>query len=503
MNYFVNQYIMSQNSSVEHAEFARVKLFKQFDQPAKIVTRDFDPLLHATIKKFGIDDDQVVNMFDFFAKTTDYQGDPVSFDDLRISEDYQFTTGNNSRTFSDGGRLVGEVTFAPATVAKVQRVEYYDAAGNLSLREQYDIRGYKSEEEYFGQDGQIHYQALYRPDQTKYLERFYVQSTENTPINSLNRLIGYQGRDRFFDSIDDLFAFFLDELNTATPGRQKNTFIADRPAMANSQVMGMQTKARKLLWLPINHIDDGVDPVNGMISGVYSQPLSGPGLKQIDGIVVMTAIQKHDLEKRLNTKTPIYQVSGGIAPDVAKVPMNNRVNHQIIHVGRLGWDKQIDQVLQVFKQIHSQVSDATLKLYGYGDGADVEKFKQQVTDLKLDEPGLVSFEGYRPDIDNVYDQAQLYLDCARIDGQPLADVEALGHGVPVLAYDYNYGPRELIEDGKNGKLIKLNDVATMASEAVKLLKGKKKLQDASDQAYELSARSSAEAVWKQWQNARV
>lgn len=495
--YFINQYLLSQNSSVEHAEIARVKLFTDHQSPAKIVTRDFDPVLHLTIAKFGLSDQQIVNMFDFFAGTTAYQGDPLGFDDWNNNPNYQVSTGNNVRTFTDGDILVGEVHFAPGLVAKVQHVDYFDAAGNLTLRSQYDVRGFKTADEFFGQDGQMHYQALYRPDHSKYMERYYVKSTENTPINSLNRLIGYRGRDWLFDSIDDLFIFFLDELNKSDG--EKNTFIADRPAMANAPVMAMGSKVRKLLWLPINHVVENTDSVTGLLSGVYGQAFSDDGLKQLDGLVVMTAAQQRDLTVRLNGKIPVYQVSGGIAASDKQVAMKDRIQNRIIHVGRLGWDKQIDQVLQVFKQIHAKVSDATLVLYGYGDGGDVEKFKQQVVDLKLDEPGLVTFAGYQVDLGDAYDQAQLYLDCARIDGQPLSLVEGLGHGIPALSYDYLYGPNELIEDGKNGQLLPVNDVNAMAQAAVQILQDSAQLQEMSNQAYQLSQNYDADHVWQQWQ----
>lgn len=495
MYYFVNQYILSQNSSVEHAEFARVKLFQQFETPAKIVTRDFDPVLHSTIKKFGLADDQVQNMFDFFAGTTDYTGEPLKFDALHLSTDYQFTTGNNFRTFSDGGRTVGEVHFAPGTVARVRNIDYFDVSGNLTLREQYDIRGFKTADEFFGQDGQMHYQALYRPDQTKYMERYYVKSTENTPINSLNRLINYQGHDYYFDTIDDLFTFFLDRLNNSTA--EDNTFIADRPAMANNPVMDMMTPAKKLLWLPINHVAEGNDPVAGVLSGVYQQALSRDNIGRFDGLIVMTAQQKADLKKRFKRQIKIYQVSGGIAATGEPVPMAQRQPNRIIHVGRLGLDKQIDQVIQVFQGIHDQIPTATLTLYGYGEGADVAKFEEQVKNAGLE--GLVTFAGYLPDTSSVYENAQLYLDCARIDGQPLSLVEALGHGVPALAYDYPYGPSDLITNGKNGYLIAPNTPTKMIQTAVKLLKNPARLQKMSDQAYELSRAVDAQHVWKQWQ----
>lgn len=143
MYFFVNQYLLSSNSSVEHAELKRLALFKQHNAPAKLVTRDFDPVLHETIKKFGVSDDQLANMYDFFAGTMDYQGKKLHTEDLNLTPDYQVGTGNNYREVKDGDRLVCEVHFAAGTVGQVNHVDYFDVAGNMTLRQMYDIRGLK------------------------------------------------------------------------------------------------------------------------------------------------------------------------------------------------------------------------------------------------------------------------------------------------------------------------------------------------------------------------
>lgn len=497
MYYFINQYLLNQNSSVEHAEIKRVKLFEHHQVPAKIVTRDFDLVLHRTIKKFGLADANILNMFDFFAQTTDYAGQAFRIDDLDLPVEYQVGTGNNFREVKDGDRLVCEVHFAAGTVAQINHIDYFDAAGGLNLRSRYDIRGFKAADEFFGQDGNMFYQVMYRPNGERYLESYYVKSTENTPINSLNHLLDYNGHDYYFNSIDELFAFFLDELATQDQGTA--TFIADRPAMANLPVLNIKAPAKKYLWLPINHAQDANNPIKGPLNNLYQFPFSKG--KQLDGVITMTQAQHNDLAKRSETKQlSIYTISGAIADETEhKISVKDRNHHHIIYVGRLGLDKQIDQLLQVFKLIHEKIADATLSIYGYGAANEVDQFKQQVTDLKLDEPGLVTFAGYQIDLAKAYDEAQLLFDTSSVDGQPLAMVEALSHGVPVLSYDYNYGPREIISEGKNGYLLPQNNVAKMAKRAISVLNDDDQLQKLSTNAYQSSDRYRADKIWQQWQ----
>lgn len=495
MYFFVNQYLLTSNSSVEHAELKRLALFKQHQAPAKLVTRDFDPLLHQTIKKFGLSDEQLINLYDFFAETSDYAGHDLHTEDLGLASDYQVGTGNNYREVKDGDRLVCEVHFAPGTIGLVNRVDYYDQVGNLTLRQKYDLRGFKSAEEFFGEDGKGYYTRYYRPDGQVYLESYYVKSVENTPINSLNVLRDYRGRDYFFDSMDDLFTFFLDELNR-THG-ENNIFVADRPAVAIKPVQAMTSWSKKYLWIPMNQVNDGQDLLSGPLNEMLQGPVTSEAAKW-DGLIVMTPQQKEILNRQIKGKLPIEVINGTpVITTPARVAMVQRTPGQLLYVGRLGEDKQISQLLNMFAQIHQQVPSSKLTLYGYGTSTDMDNYRQQVEQLGLTK--AVDFAGYQVDLDQAYDQAQLLLDASRTDGQPLAMGEALAHGVPVVSYDYLYGPASMITAGENGELIPLNKQAEFIQAVVRLLQRPATLQQFSDGAYDSVDALAGEKTWQQWQ----
>lgn len=498
MDFFVNQYLLGKNSSVEHAELKRLRLFKDHQTPAKIVTRDFDPVLHRTMQRFGVDNDQLVNQYDFFAETTDYVGQPLYTENLALSTEYQVGTGNNFREVRDGSRLVATVYFAGGTVGQVHHVDWYDQTGQLTLRNTYDIRGFKALDEFFGQDGHEFNARYYRPDGSLYLERYFVKSVQNTPINSLNVLKNWQGHDRFFASENEMFTFFLDELNRANG--ENNVMIADRPAVAIEPILHMQSKVHKYLWLPMSHVDDGQDQATGPFNGLLQNALTA-NVKQWSGIITMTQAQKQMLSQRLGSGARVLQINGTPIKKAAKrVAVSDRLPGKIISVGRLGYDKQTDQLLTVFKQIHDQLPQTTLTIYGYGVPQDVDHFKKLAKDLGIDTS--VEFADYQYPLTTAYDQAQLMLHTSRIDAQPLAVGEALGHGVPVLSYDYAYGPREMIIDRQNGRLLPLNHADAMAQAAIKILQDPKLLQQMSDQAYDDLDTISAAATWKQWQQVK-
>lgn len=497
MYYFVNQYLLTRNSSVEHMEIKRAHLFRQFEQPAKIVTFNYDRVQQKTLDRFNLDQDQVVNMFDFFRDTTDYVGHILKIDDFDVPNEYEVSNGNNERTIKNGDLLIGKIHFTVGTVAQINHVDYFDRAGNLTLTTQYDIRGFKATDQFYGADGNLFNEILYKPNGERFMERSYVASTKHTAINSLNRLINYRGKDWYFNEMNELKQFFLEELDQSTDGQ--NAFIADRPAEANEAVLNMQTKAKKYLFVPFNHLQNPTKP-EGPINGLYQFPFSTEGQNRFDGVIVMTEAQKQ-LLKMQYPQLPVTVISAAIAEPVEQqVPMADRNQHSLIYVGRLDFDKGIDKLLQIFKQVHEQVKDATLQLWGYGPSEKVEQFEQQLADLKLDEPGLVEFKGYEPELNDMYDHAQLLLDAGKVDGQPLSMMEALSHGVPVVSFDYPFGPAEMIKDGQNGYLVKGGNSAEFVQRTVELLKDKKKLQAFSDQAYKSSKQFSPAKVWKQWQN---
>lgn len=495
MFYFVNQYFLSSNSSIEHSEIKRLNLFRRNDTPAKLVTLDFDPIIHATLVRFGLTDDQLVNLYDFFGQMTDYKGKALRPDDLDIPGDYQVGSGSNSQDVTDGDRLVARLYFIGGTVGQIDHIDYYDQAGNITVRQRYDIRGFKAADVFFGQDGRIHNERYYRPDGQMYLEKYYVQSVKDTPINSLN-VLNYKGHKHYFDGPTELMTFFLDELNNAN--NEKNVFVADRAAISIPTIAGMQsTDIKKYISITFNHVAIGQDPVKGELNVLLKDALTKNAAKW-DGVIADTAQQAADLKKRSDVKLPIYHINATPVPHVPqKIAMAKRRNNQILYVGRLGEDKGTSKLISIFDKVRKKVPDASLGLFGYGTPADTKRYVEQISKAKLNDRVIMA--GYKSDVEQSYDGAQIFVDTGISDAQPLAMGEALSHGVPVVSFDYQYGPAEMIKPGVNGELVPLGDDNKMVKTIVDLLKNHSRLQKLSDGAYDNLDDFDNKATWAQWQ----
>ena len=498
MLYFVNQYLMANNSSIEHAEMNRLRLFKQqgHSEDARLVLRDFLPKLDQNLKRFKLDRSQVVDMYDFFAYTTSYVGQKCHVNDLHLSTDYQITSGNNYREAFDGSRLVARINFIGGEVAMVDNVIFYDDAGNITLREVYDYRGFKAVSEYYGQDGAKFLEEYHRPDGSVYLERYYVKSTENTPINSRNILKDYQGHEWNFDNEDELFTFFLDELNRKHG--ENNQFVADRPAVTINPILAMTSRAQKYLYLPMREVDDGLNFKTGPLNAMLQEALLTNNGQKWQGIIVSTQAQKKMLEQRLRKHAPIVVVNQAPQyPVENKISMDKRQRHHLIYAGRLGDDKQIDHLLKIFQTVKQHDKEAWLTIYGYGNTDDLNRYQALQKELGLNDS--VEFAGYQPDLNSAYDQAGLFVDASRLDSQPLAMGEALNHGLPVVSFNYPYGPREMVKNDVNGYLVPLVDDEKFAGQILQILENPDLQDRLSQAAYDGVEALSADATMQEWQ----
>lgn len=71
MNYFVNENIFSMNSGTEFSAAQRVMLFKKNKVPAQIVTRNYNPLMIDDVHRIGLEQKDVLNMYDYFQEILD------------------------------------------------------------------------------------------------------------------------------------------------------------------------------------------------------------------------------------------------------------------------------------------------------------------------------------------------------------------------------------------------------------------------------------------------
>lgn len=138
----------------------------------------------------------------------------------------------------------------------------------------------------------------------------------------------------------------------------------------------------------------------------------------------------------------------------------------VLFVGRLGYPKRVDLLLQAIRQLRGQIPTARLLIIG--DGPDAGALGKLCHSLLLNE--VVSFLGVKPhdDIPMFLEAADVFIYASESEGLPSGIMEALAMGRPVIASEVG-GIPDLVQDDYNGFLVPPGDVDAMADRLVTLL----------------------------------
>lgn len=136
----------------------------------------------------------------------------------------------------------------------------------------------------------------------------------------------------------------------------------------------------------------------------------------------------------------------------------------IVAVGRLWPQKRYRDLIWAAELIGELRRDTTLIIVGDGpQRAELLRHRDAVTSLKR-----VCFVGQRNDVDQILRHAAAYWIASEYEGQSNGVIEAMQHGVAVIASDIA-GNRDLVVDGETGRLVKLGDAADFARQTNVLL----------------------------------
>ena len=94
--------------------------------------------------------------------------------------------------------------------------------------------------------------------------------------------------------------------------------------------------------------------------------------------------------------------------------------------------------------------------------------------------------------------ASIYLMTSMMEGFPLAIVEAMTCGLPIVAFNCNYGPSEVIVNGKTGFLVPYDDDSAFVESLQTLMNDEQLRKDMGEAAQKEVDRFSRETIMHKW-----
>lgn len=169
-------------------------------------------------------------------------------------------------------------------------------------------------------------------------------------------------------------------------------------------------------------------------------------------------------------------------------------NNTVIAVGRLTEQKQFNKLIDIWKKVSE--TNPTWKLKIIGDGPLKNELNKQIAYYGLE--STVCIKNFNDNIEEDYYNADILAMTSKYEGFGLVLVESQSCGVPTIAFDCQFGPKNIINNGEDGYLISNNDSDEFANKLEILMKDKVLRNKLSEKAIINSKRFDIKVITKKW-----
>jgi glycosyltransferase involved in cell wall biosynthesis len=182
-------------------------------------------------------------------------------------------------------------------------------------------------------------------------------------------------------------------------------------------------------------------------------------------------------------------------------PLTNRdqrdpADRYILNVGQIQQLKRQEDVIRAFAAIKDEHSDLRLKLAGAFYERDYHtKLQSLVRELGIE--ARVEFLGARTDVLDLMQRAECLVHCSDSEALGRVIIEAMAVGCPMIAAA-SEGPREIVREGENGRLLPIADVPALIDALRGVLTQPERASEMAECAYDDVQRNhSAQAMVEQ------
>lgn len=170
-------------------------------------------------------------------------------------------------------------------------------------------------------------------------------------------------------------------------------------------------------------------------------------------------------------------------------------SRKIISVGRLNYAKNYERLLNIAARVLPLHPDWQWDIYG--EGEERQKLEGLIGEMGLGD--LVRLQGQRKDIYECYPRYAMAVMTSRYEGFPMVLLEAASRGLPLVAFDVQSGPKDIIQDGVNGFLCPESSDDAMVEKMNALITSPSLRKACSQGSLKTLGRFSLTTIFPQWQ----
>ncbi len=153
------------------------------------------------------------------------------------------------------------------------------------------------------------------------------------------------------------------------------------------------------------------------------------------------------------------------------IVLENNINwtggkKEFVALGRISIQKGYTYLIDAFSKVSKKHPDWTLKIIGKGNNEDSKKLEKQIQTLGME--GRIFLKDAVKEPQKEIAQSKIFVFSSIYEGMPNSLMEAMAIGMPVISADCDFGPSDLINNGKNGILVPIKDSLSLAKAMEKL-----------------------------------
>lgn len=349
----------------------------------------------------------------------------------------------------------------------------FDYDGRIVVEDRFNENRGRTQRDEFGPDGHIRRTTFYdlhfnkprqevyfRRDGTAFMNKWLVVNPTDlsTEVERVTLFDEHEKPVKVLTSHIDLICAYLDRVIG-----DDRVFLSVESRRADPEVIDYRRPNVKRLFVLHNpHINPPFDDTR-KLRQTYRQVLERAD--EVDAVVFLTPGQRADAEAHLGPRSNFAVIPHPAAlPDTAPAPAD-RDPDLVVMLARLDQQKHVDAAIRAFAAVVKQRPRARLEIYGRGP--EEKELSSLIASLRLQ--NSVRLAGYTSDPAAVYRKASVCLLTSRYEGFGLVVLESMAQGCPMVSFDLNYGPRDMIEDGRTGFLVPQGDEAALARRTLEIL----------------------------------
>lgn len=249
-----------------------------------------------------------------------------------------------------------------------------------------------------------------------------------------------------------------------------------------------------LLGLKVKHISWEHFNFNNN-NGVKLRDLSRKlAAKYCDYVITLTEKDKILWENNLkNINAQVIAISNPCPFPIIQNYTKEKNTKIVLAVGRLTHVKGFDMLLQAWTHVHQFLPEWHLKIVG--EGEDREKLSNFILNNNL--TSSVELVGNTNNIKDYYEQAEILCLSSHFEGFPMVLLEAQAFGLPIVAFDCETGPAEILAD-TDSILVPQNNINLFASSLIDLMKNEEKRKLINFKSKEKAKLYQPQSIIKHW-----